>query len=108
MEATFKRYVLKPWPELGPLPARAITPEMIRDVLARMIKAGIGRQTNIVRAYLHAAFVHGAHSDLDPRRAANQGSTFRLAGNPVHLVPRIVDFENARDRVLSDDELLHL
>ena len=33
---------------------------MIRDILARMIKAGIRRQTNIARAYLHAAFVHGA------------------------------------------------
>jgi integrase len=108
VEATFERYVRKPWPELGPLPARSITSEMVRDVLARMIKAGIGRQTNIVRAYLHAAFVHGAHSDLDPRRAATQGATFRLGGNPVHLVPRIAEFETARDRVLTDEELRHL
>jgi integrase len=108
VEKTFDRYVLKPWPDLGPLPARAVTSEMIRDILARMINAGIGRQTNIVRAYLHAAYVHGAHSDLDPRRAAAHGATFRLTGNPVHLVPRIVEFENARDRVLTDDELRHL
>ena len=108
VELTFERYVLKPWTTLSPLPARSITSEMIRDVLARMIKSGIGRQTNIVRAYLHAAFVHGAHSDLDPRRAATDGATFRLNSNPVHLVPRIIEFENARDRVLSDEELCHL
>jgi integrase len=108
VEKTFDRYVLKPWPDLAPLPARAVSSEMIRDILARMIKLGIGRQTNIVRAYLHAAFVHGAHSDLDPRRAASMGATFRLTHNPVHLVPRIAEFETARDRVLTDDELRFL
>lgn len=108
VELLFDRHVLKPWPQLAGMPARSITPEMMRDVLARMIKAGIGRQTNIVRSYLHAAFVHGAHADLDPRRAAAEASTFRLASNPMHLLPRIAEFENARDRVLEDDELRHL
>jgi integrase len=78
---------------------------MMRDVLARMVKAGIGRQTNIVRSYLHAAFVHGAHADLDPRRAAEQASSFRLLSNPMHLLPRIAEFEATRDRVLADGEL---
>ena len=50
VEKTFDRYVLKPWPDLAPLPARAISSEIIRDILARMITLGIGRQTNIVRA----------------------------------------------------------
>jgi hypothetical protein len=80
----------------------------MRDVLARMIKAGIGRQTNVVRSYLHAAFVHGAHADLDPRRAAAEASTFRLESNPVQLLPRIAEFESARERVLEDKELQFL
>lgn len=108
VELLFDRHVLGPWPQLAGLPARSITPEMMRDVLARMIKAGIGRQTNIARAYLNAAFVHGAHADLDPRRAAEQASTFRLTSNPIQMLPRIAEFESARDRVLEDDELRHL
>lgn len=108
VELLFDRHVLNPWPQLVAMPARSITPEMMRDVLARMIKSGIGRQTNIARSYLHAAFVHGAHADLDPRRAAAQASTFRLTSNPIQLLPRIAEFETARDRVLEDDELRHL
>lgn len=65
------------------MPARSITPEMVRDAPASMVKAGIGRRTNVVRSCLHAAFVHGAHADLDPRRAAPEASTFRLDVNPV-------------------------
>jgi integrase len=108
VELLFSRHVLGPWPQLASMPARAITPEMMRDVLARMIKAGIGRQTNIARSYLNAAFVHGAHADLDPRRAAAQASTFRLTSNPIQLLPRIAEFESARDRVLIDEELRQL
>lgn len=108
VELLFDRHVLKPWPQFAGMPARSITPEMMRDVLARMIKAGIGRQTNIARSYLNAAFVHGAHADLDPRRAAAQASTFRLTSNPIQLLPRIAEFESARDRVPEDDELRHL
>lgn len=108
VELLFDRHVLRPWPQLASMPARSVTPEMMRDVLARMIKAGIGRQTNIARSYLNAAFVHGAHADLDPRRAAVQASTFRLASNPIQLLPRIAEFESARDRVLEDHELRHL
>ena len=105
VELLFERHVLVPWPQVANMPARAVTPEDVRDVLARMVKAGIRRQTNIVRSYLHAAFVHGAHADLDPRRAAEQASTFRLESNPTHLLPRIAEFESTRDRVLTDDEL---
>jgi integrase len=108
VELVFERHVLGTWPQFAAMPARSITAEMMRDVLARMIKAGIGRQTNVVRSYLHAAFVHGAHADLDPRRAAAQASTFRLASNPVALLPRIAEFESARERVLDDDELRFL
>ena len=105
VELLFERHVLAPWPQVASMPVRAVTAEIMRDVLARMVRAGIGRQTNIVRSYLHAAFVHGAHADLDPRRAAEQASTFRLTSNPMQLLPRIAEFETTRDRVLTDDEL---
>jgi hypothetical protein len=104
VEAIFKRHVAEPWPELVKLPANRIAPEAVRDVLARMVRKGIGRQTNVVRSYLQAAFTHGAHSDLDPRRAAADAAVFRLTGNPVALLPRIQEFESTRSRILSDEE----
>jgi integrase len=104
VKALFKRHVSDPWPALVALPANRITAEMIRDILARLVRKGIGRQTNVLRSYLQAAFTHGAHSDLDPRRAAVDAAVFRLASNPVALLPRIREYESTRDRVLSDDE----
>jgi integrase len=104
VEAIFQRHVIAPWPELAKLPANRIQPETVRDILARLVRKGIGRQTNVLRSYLQAAFTHGGHSDLDPRRAAAEGAVFRLSGNPVALLPRIREFERTRDRVLSDDE----
>jgi integrase len=104
VKGLFKRHVTEPWPALAALPANRIAPEMIRDILARLVRKGIGRQTNVLRSYLQAAFTHGAHSDLDPRRAAMDAAIFRLTNNPVALLPRIQEYEAARDRVLTDDE----
>lgn len=104
VKALFKRHVTAPWPALVAFPANRVTAEMIRDILARLVRKGIGRQTNVLRSYLQAAFTHGAHSDLDPRRAAVDAAVFRLASNPVTLLPRIREYESTRDRVLTDDE----
>jgi len=47
--------LLKPWPQLAVLPARSITPEMMRDVLARMIKARHERfNSDVGNAWLHS------------------------------------------------------
>lgn len=108
VEAIFKRHVVEPWPDLVKLPANRIASEAVRDILARMVRKGIGRQTNVVRSYLQAAFTHGAHSDFDPRRAATDAAVFRLSGNPVALLPRVQEFESTRDRTLSDEEFRQL
>lgn len=108
VERLFELHVIKPWPELARSPANAVTPEAVRDILARLVRKGIKRQTNILRSYLQAAFTHGAHSDLDPRRAAADSAVFRLARNPVSLLPRIQEFESTRSRILTDDEFRHV
>lgn len=104
----FARHVTGPFPDLAKYPARTITQEHIRDILARMVKAGIGRQTNVLRSCLMAAFTHGAHADLDPRRAADDGAVFRLVSNPVTLLPKIAEYESTSDRLLTDDEIRFL
>jgi len=105
IEALFARHVFEPWPELADAPAASIEATQIRDILARLVQMGIRRQTNVLRSYLQAAYTHGAHADLDPRRSDSPAARFKIAGNPVAFVPRIADFEGTRDRVLSDDEL---
>lgn len=87
------------------MPAANIDGTHVRDILARMVHMGIRRQTNVLRSYLQAAYAHGAHADLDPRRPDNEASRFKLTGNPVTFVPRIAEFEGVRDRVLSDEEV---
>jgi integrase len=106
VRALFLRHVVEPWPDLVAMPAAQIEAPHVRDVLARMVHLGIRRQTNVLRAYLQAAYAHGAHSDLDPRRTDGEGSRFKLTGNPVSFVPRIAEYETIRDRVLTDAELI--
>lgn len=108
VERLFELHVTKPWPDLTKRPANTIIPEEVRDILARLVRKGIKRQTNILRSHLQAAFTSGAHADLDPRRAAADSAVFRLTGNPVLLLPRIQEFESTRDRVLSDSEFRHI
>jgi len=105
VEALFARHVLEPWLELADTAAASVDATQIREILARLVHMGIRRQTNVLRSYLQAAFTHGAHADLDPRRPEHELGRFKLTGNPVAFIPRIDEFEKTRDRVLSDDEL---
>jgi len=108
VERQFDLHVIRPWPTLAKSAANSIRPEDIRDILARMVRLGIRRQTNIMRSFLQAAFKYGAHADFDPRRAATDSALFKLTANPASLLPRIQEFEGVRDRVLTDDEFRHI
>ena len=99
--AIFKRHVADPWPDLDKLPANRIAPETIREISVRLVCKGIGQQTNILPSYLQAAFTHGAHSDLDPRRDAADSAAFKLSGDPVAPLPLIQEFESTRDRIMT-------
>lgn len=105
---TLELHVTKAWPELVKLRAKEITPDDISRILAAMIRKGITRRTNIVRAMLRAAFAQGAKSDLDPRRLADEGVKFGLSSNPVAIIPVQNDYNKAGKRVLTDAELRHL
>ena len=94
-------------------PASEVTADHIRDVLARLhtegcdpdVKRTVTREVNKVRSYLHAAFTWGARADHDPRQAAAAGKRFGLTANPVSIVPRVAEWDRAKDRVLTDKEL---
>lgn len=102
----FRRHVIEPFPTLADAKASDIEPDDIQRILARMVRAGIGRQVNIARAYLRAAFAYGGKVDHDPRTVAKDGSViFGLKGNPVVPVPIIREYEKTGERTLTEDEL---
>jgi len=104
-EGVFRRYVFDHLPGLATAKASEIEPADIQRVLARMVKAGITRQVNVLRSYLHAAFTFGGKADHDPRTVAHEGVLFALKLNPVALVPRIAEYERVGERTLTADEL---
>ncbi len=78
VETLFSRHVFEPWPDLADAPANAIEATQIRDILARLVHMGVRRQTNVLRSYLQAAYTHGAHADLDPRRPGHHTSLIQI------------------------------
>jgi hypothetical protein len=105
VEGLFRRHVRDPFPSLVKARAKEITADDVTHVLARMVNRGITRQVNVLRAYLRAAFQHGAEAAHDPRTIARDRVLFRLTGNPVATVKKIQEFERVGDRILTEDEL---
>ncbi len=105
VEDTIERHVRNPFARLMQRKASDITTRDLVAIIARVINAGSERKSNMVRAYLHAAFAKALKSDNNPLHAAQHRSLFRLTANPVANIPRQKDFDRVGDRVLTDDEL---
>ena len=104
--AVLRRNVSKPFPDMVALQARAITPEHIQEILAKIVARGTKRQVNVTRSYLRAAFQYAGKShDYDPRRLASDALAFRLHQNPVDLVPRIGEYDKVGTTTLSAAEI---
>lgn len=98
-------HVRGPFPDLLRTKANEIEAADIQKILARLVQLGKTRQVNKLRSYLHAAFAYGGKHDNDPRQMAIDSVAFNLASNPAVLVPRISEFDQVGDRVLSEEEL---
>ncbi|KLP34829.1 tyrosine-type recombinase/integrase [Enterobacter ludwigii] len=85
-------------------PAKDITPDHIKRVLAEFIERGASAGANKVRANLHAIFNFGLFADNDP---ANIGGKviYGMDRNPVTSVPSQRGADKALDRFLSWGEL---
>jgi integrase len=108
IEALFHRAVVKPFPVLAARKAADIEPGDIQQILARLLAKGVTRDMNVCRSYLRAAFQFGSGQDWDPATLARDGVAFQLKTNPVILIPRKAEFDRARDRVVTDEELRDL
>ncbi|WP_412071630.1 tyrosine-type recombinase/integrase [Pseudomonas fluorescens] len=105
---SLKHYVADPFPNLASRPAALIGPGEIRDILAKMINAGVTTYCNRVRSQLHAAFQVGLEQEFNPRSYQKTALKFGLNSNPVTSVPVQADWERPGDRALSTDELARL
>ncbi|WP_232326185.1 tyrosine-type recombinase/integrase [Xenorhabdus hominickii] len=85
-------------------PAKDITPDHIKRVLAEFISRGAVAGSNKVRANLHAVFNFGLFADNDPAKL-NEKVIYGLDRNPVTVVPRQEGADKALDRFLSWDEM---
>jgi integrase len=100
--ACFKRTVP---PSFLPRPASSITGEQVLDWLRKRVAAGASRDVNLARSYLHAAFALPLKAKGDPRAAAASSTSYGIKTNPVAATIRVAEWDRARDRVLTDDEI---
>ncbi|MCA6962462.1 MULTISPECIES: tyrosine-type recombinase/integrase [Pectobacterium] len=89
------------------LPAKDVTPDQIKRVLADFIKRGALAGANKIRTNLHAVFNFGLFADNDPANI-NGKVKYGLDRNPVAVVPAQKGADKALDRFLSWDELAQL
>ncbi|MDC7861226.1 tyrosine-type recombinase/integrase [Pantoea ananatis] len=88
----------------GDMPAKEITPDHIKRVLAEFISRGAAAGANKVRANLHAVFNFGLFADNDPANI-NVKTVYGMDRNPVSVIPSQRGADKALDRFLSWDEL---
>ncbi|MBB2884434.1 MULTISPECIES: integrase family protein [Pseudomonas] len=102
---SFRHYVSDPFPDLVNRPVALIGPGDIRDIIAKMIAAGVTTYCNRLRSQLHAAFQVGLEQEFNPRSYQKNDRKFGLKSNPVSSVPVQADWETPGERALSVEEL---
>ena len=85
-------------------PAKEISPDQIKRVLAEFIERGARAGANKVRANLHAIFNFGLFADNDPANIDGK-IIYGLDRNPVTVIPSQRGADRALDRFLTWDEL---
>jgi len=105
VKQSFNRYVRRSHPELLKRYANEITKDNIKDILRKMIQAGITTQVNRVRSQLHAAFNHGIKHDDNLDRNDSKKVLFNLSLNPVSNIEKKAKYETVGDHVISDTDI---
>ncbi len=103
-EAAFKANVYTIW-NLS-TKADQITNKHIVDILYPMSERGANVFANRVRSYLSSAFRFGIEFDKSVL-ARKEEIKFHIQLNPVTAVPKVLKKESARERTLSETEVLH-
>lgn len=100
----FAAHVYQAEPELAERRAAEIPVDDFVALIGKLTEAGKGRTAAKLRSYLRAAYSLAIKSKTDP--AAPQAlRTFGVQANPIASVGALSQFNKARDRHLSADEL---
>jgi integrase len=105
VKQSFNRYVRRSHPELLKRYANEISRDNIKDILRKMIQAGITTQVNRVRSQLHAAFNHGIKHDDNLDSNDSKKVLFNLLLNPVTNIEKKAKYETVGDHVIADDDI---
>lgn len=104
VRGVFERHVFRADPDLAARPAAGLTARDIVGLLRTLTESGKGRTAAKLRSYLHAAFALAVRAEFDPGAPAEL-VRFGLTANPVAPVGALSQFNQARDRVLTESEL---
>lgn len=99
-----RRWVIDAHPDLLTIQAREISREDIMRILVKPTEAGVTRTVNQLRSHLLAAFNRAIGAVGDPSIAVSMSTDYNLITNPVSLTRQVRKFENARNRILNDNE----
>jgi len=105
VKQSFNRYVRRSHPELLNRYANEISRDNIKDILRKMIQAGITTQVNRVHSQLHAAFNHGIKHDDNLDYNDTEKVLFSLVLNPVANIEKNAKYETVGDHVISEEDI---
>lgn len=78
----FRLHVYDAHPDMAEMPASQVTGEDIADIMRHMIKGGIGRTANKLRAFVHAAYTVARKAKSSPA-IPQSFKAFRISANPA-------------------------
>jgi hypothetical protein len=91
--------------QYGECPAKDLTSRDVTALLRMLTEAGKGRTAAKLRSYLRAAYALAIRAELDAN-APSEFIGFALDANPVAPVGALAEFSRARDRTLTEAELV--
>jgi integrase len=106
VRSSFRRNVYEPFPAVCEQHAGEITTSQLRQIIARVIEAGKGREAAKLRSFLRAAYSMAIRAGTDPTTPADL-HTMGIEANPAASLAALSQFNRTRERVLSANELGH-
>jgi len=90
--------------KLAEMPARDVTPELVKTFLRELLDRGIRTTVKRIRSILHSAYEVALNAGLDPDVPSNFPVSF-LTSNPIVKISSLSQYSVPRKRVLSVQEL---
>jgi integrase len=104
VRSIFDKHVLKAAAELGGRRASELSIDDFVALIGRLVEAGKGRTADKLRSYLRSAYQLALESKTNPAAPLTL-RTYGIQVNPIASIGALSQFNRARDRTLTTDEL---